>query len=220
MIKVCVFDLDGTLLNTLPTIAHYVNQLLVKYGIEPYEVETYRSFVGDGARSLLHRALDGRGVKDIDFDAFYAEYLRNYDSAPAYLTAPYEGIRELLALLFEKGIRLAVLSNKPDSSIQLLVEEFFPDTFDLIRGARDGVKLKPAPDALLEILESFSATPDECFYVGDGIPDMQIAKAASVRVPVAALWGFTAPEVLLGVGGIGANTPKETAEIFLRSLND
>ena len=217
MIKVCVFDLDGTLLNTLPTIAHYVNTMLVRYGIAPYEVEEYRAFVGNGSRDLLRRALAVRGAKDIDFEAFHAEYVALYDENPSYITVPYEGIYELLALLREKGCRLAVLSNKPDSSIQLLVEEFFPSTFEIVRGAREGAKLKPAPDALLEILRELDATPDECFYVGDGIPDMKIAKAASVRVPVAALWGFTLPEVLLGLGGVGAKTPRDAAEIFLRS---
>ena len=218
MIKACVFDLDGTLLNTLPTIAHYVNTMLVRYGIEPCGLDEIRAYVGFGSRDLLRRALAGRNVKDIDFEAFYDEYLKGYDSAPAYLTAPYEGVYELLALLREKGCRLAVLSNKPDSSIQLLVEKFFPSTFDIVRGAREGVKLKPEPDALFEILESFGVTPDECFYVGDGIPDMQISKAASVGVPVAALWGFTDADALLSIGGIGAETLKDAAEIFLRSL--
>ena len=218
MIKACVFDLDGTLLNTLPTIAHYANRALAREGIAPYKVEDYPAFVGNGSRELLRRALAGRGAEGVDFERFHAEYVQDYDSAPSYMTRPYEGIDELLSLLREKGCRLAVLSNKPDTSIQLLVEEFFPARFDLVRGAREGVPLKPSPDALYDILECLGATPDECFYVGDGIPDMRIAKAAAVRVGVAALWGFTSPDLLLAEGGVGAHTPKEAGEIFLRSL--
>ena len=218
MIKACVFDLDGTLLNTLPTIAHYANRALARYGIAPYKVEDYPAFVGNGSRELLRRALAGREAEGVDFERFHAEYVQDYDSAPSYMTRPYEGIDELLSLLREKGCRLAVLSNKPDTSIQLLVEEFFPARFDLVRGAREGVPLKPSPDALYDVLERLGATPDECFYVGDGIPDMRIVRAASVRVGVAALWGFTSPDLLLAEGGVGAHTPKEAGEIFLRSL--
>lgn len=216
MIKVCVFDLDGTLLNTLPTIAHHVNRTLMRYGIAPYGVEEYRAFVGNGARNLLRRALAGRGVKEIDFEAFYRDYMESYDAAPSHLTVPYEGVRELLSFLKSRGVPLAVLSNKPDSSIQLLIEDFFPDTFDFVRGARAGAPLKPAPDALFEILDTFGATPEECFYVGDGIPDMRLAKNASVSKAVAALWGFTDADELLGEGGIGAGMPYEVKEIFCR----
>lgn len=217
MIKACVFDLDGTLLNTLPTIAHYVNVMLTRYGIAPYETEEYRAFVGNGSRDLLRRALLGREAKVSDFEAFHAEYVKNYDCDPAYLTVPYEGVYELLSLLRARGCRLAVLSNKPDSSIKLLVDRFFPNTFDIVRGAREGIALKPAPDALLDILKAFASSPDECFYVGDGKPDMLLARDAGVAVPVAALWGFTPSEELLHIGGIGAKTPKQAAEIFLQS---
>ena len=215
MIKACVFDLDGTLLNTLPTIAYYVNQMLIRYEIEPYEVEEYRAFVGNGSRDLLRRALAGRGVEKIDFEAFHAEYVAFYDRDPAYLTVPYEGVYELLSLLRARSCRLAVLSNKPDSSIRLLIDRFFPNTFDIVQGAREGVALKPAPDALYAILREFGVTSDECFYMGDGIPDMLLAKASSVSVAVAALWGFTEPSELLNIGGIGAKTPKDAADIFL-----
>ena len=101
MIKACVFDLDGTLLNTLPTIAHYANRALARYGIAPYKVEDYPAFVGNGSRELLRRALAGRGAEGVDFERFHAEYVQDYDSAPSYMTRPYEGIDELLSLLRE-----------------------------------------------------------------------------------------------------------------------
>lgn len=220
MIKVCVFDLDGTLLNTLPTIAHHVNAMLVRYGIAPYEVKDYLAFVGDGSRRLLCRALEGRGVRNVDIEPFHREYVEGYDRASSYLTVPYDGVSEMLATLRAHGCRLAVFSNKPESSVRLLVEEFFPSTFDLVRGARVGeeAKLKPAPDLLFEILDELGASPDECFYLGDGIPDMKLAKNAAVALPVAALWGYTDAERLLHEGGFGAKTPKEAAELFLQSL--
>ena len=191
MIKYCVFDLDGTLLNTITTITHYVNRVLRAEGLKEINEEECKIFVGDGAYKLIERALGSRGVFDTDtvlrvLDAYTHEYHRN----TLYLTEPYDGVLSLLQGLKERGIATAVLSNKPDVAAVLVTDHFFPGMLSLCRGGIDGVPLKPAPDALLSIMEQLGAKRGEVAFIGDTAVDIATAKNAGVALSVGCLWGF------------------------------
>ena len=199
-IKCAVFDLDGTLLNTIKTINHYLNLTLSTYGLGSVSEEDTMRFVGDGATKLIERALDRVGADSSLIDSVYKTYNEAYNSSPYYLTEVYEGIPELLSALKGKGIRLAVLSNKPDFAVKATIGKFLPDTFDIVRGGVDGVPLKPSPDALFEILREFCFTPDETAYIGDSEPDVLAAQNAGIKNGIFVTYGFRTADQLRSVG--------------------
>lgn len=157
-------------------------------------------FVGDGAIKLIERALDRVGADSSLFDSVYKTYNEAYNSSPYYLTEVYEGIPELLSALKGKGIRLAVLSNKPDFAVKATIGKFLPDTFDIVRGGVDGVPLKPSPDALFEILREFGFTPDETAYIGDSEPDVLTAQNAGIKNAIFVTYGFRTADQLIYAG--------------------
>lgn len=199
-IKCAVFDLDGTLLNTARTIQHYLNLTLSKYDLPTVSEADTKRMVGNGARILITRAMGERAADTELYDKVYRDYNEAYDADPYYLTEPYDGIVEMLGRLRAQGITLAVLSNKPDTAVKLAAEHFFPGVFTSVFGARDGVPLKPDPTALFNMLENLGVSPDESAYVGDSEPDVLIAKAASVALPIAVSWGFRSVEQLKNAG--------------------
>lgn len=199
-IKCAVFDLDGTLLNTIKTINYYLNLTLSTYGLGSVSEEDTMRFVGDGATKLIERALDRVGADSSLIDSVYKTYNESYNSSPYYLTQVYDGIPELLSTLKEKGIRLAVLSNKPDFAVKATIGKFLPDTFDIVRGGVDGVPLKPSPDALFEILREFGFTPDETAYIGDSEPDVLTAQNAGIKNGIFVTYGFRTADQLRSVG--------------------
>ena len=199
-IKCAVFDLDGTLLNTLDTIHHYLNLTLEKYNLPLVSLDETRAMVGDGARLLISRAM-GEAAADRElYDAVFRDYNAAYNADPYYLTEPYDGIPQLLERLLGQGITLAVLSNKPDTAVKLAVEHFFPSTFAAVQGGIDGIPLKPDPTALLNMLSALGFTPDETAYIGDSEPDVLTAKNAGVAFPIAVTWGFRTAEQLVSAG--------------------
>ena len=201
MIKYAVFDLDGTLLDTITTITYYVNLVLRREGIREISEEECKYFVGNGARLLIERSLNSRGIYDEErISRVLSEYNREYNSDTLYLTKPYDKIPELLTALREKGVGLAVLSNKPDYATVNIIPAFFPSTFEVVHGGRDGVALKPSPDGVFEICRELSASPDEIIYVGDTGVDMQTGKAANAKITVGVLWGFRKKEELVESG--------------------
>ena len=190
MIKACIFDLDGTLLNTLSTIGGYLNRVLEEEGISPFPLERYKTFVGNGARTLVRRALEAADALTEEREArVFARYTRLYDSAPNAGTAPYEGVMALLTALKERGVKVAVLSNKPDFATRSVVESFFGDLVAVAHGGREGIPLKPAPDGALALLEELSVTAEECLYVGDTGVDMDTAREAGL-FGIGVTWGF------------------------------
>ncbi|MBO5101587.1 MAG: HAD family hydrolase [Clostridia bacterium] len=201
MIKCAMFDLDGTLINTLPTITHYVNATLTKNGFEGISLEDCRLFVGNGARNLIERALSfvGADVPRV-FDKVFRDYNAAYDSAPNYLATPYEGILELVDALFECDVRLAVLSNKPDLPTRLTVREFFGDRFAYVRGGIPGEPLKPDPTVPLKMLSELCVSPEECAYIGDSEVDALTGINMRAGLRISCLWGFrTKEEILHGI---------------------
>ena len=215
-IKCAVFDLDGTLLNTLKTINYYLNTTLERHSLSPIPEGKCREFVGDGAVKLISRTLDYLGVKDEGiFKSVFDDYNRAYDADPYYLTEHYEGVKELLLAMKKEGIVLAVLSNKPDFATRAAVNHFFPNTFDAAFGAREGIALKPDPRALLSMLESLSVTPEQVAYIGDSEPDVLTGQNSGVALPISVTWGFRTKSQLLSVGAsIFAHSPDEILSII------
>lgn len=215
MIKGCLFDLDGTLLNTLTTIAYHANNTLKKYGLPTYEVDDYRRFVGYGARILVERTLRGVHADMSILEQFLVDYVDAYDSEPFVLTEPYAGIPEMLAELHAGGCRLAILSNKPTSSVRLLAEKFFTVPFTHIEGApEDKNHLKPSPFCANQIIAEWGIQKDECFFLGDSVVDVQLAQNAEIPYGFAALWGFNPKQDLLLAGGIPAECPRVVLDYF------
>ncbi len=201
MIKCCIFDLDGTLLSTLETIRYYVNRTLTKYGYTPITEDECRSFVGAGARVLMTKAFNSRGdLPKEDFERALSEYMADYDSDPYYLTEKYEGIDELINELKSRGIKLAVLSNKPDFATKSAVRHFFDDSFSVVYGGREGIALKPSPEGCLEILSELSSLPSECAYIGDSDVDVITGKNMKAALNVSVSWGFRTKEELEAAG--------------------
>ena len=198
MKKLYIFDLDGTLMNTLHTISGYANRALAEAGLQTFPEERYKYFVGEGARVLIERTLVAQNAYD---EALHAKVFRRYnelyDGAPYENSAPYEGIPQMLDALAEKGIAVAVLSNKPDFATRAVVSHFFPHySFAAVHGAREGVALKPAPDGVRLILEELGGIdPSEALYIGDTATDMKTGKAAGIET-VGVTWGFRDAEEL------------------------
>ena len=190
MIRTCLFDLDGTLLNTIKTIAYYGNYALQKHGYSTFFPERYKTFVGDGARTLVRRMLIANGVEDDEiFERVYATYIAAYDATPLYLTEPYDGILTLLTELRSKGVLVGVISNKQDAATAPTVLYFFRGYVDFIRGALEGVPLKPSPESVFDAMAYLRAEKETTLFIGDTSVDVKTGKNAGVRT-VGCLWGF------------------------------
>jgi phosphoglycolate phosphatase len=198
--KAVLFDLDGTLLDTIEDLTDSMNAALAELGMPPRTVEQCRHFVGDGARKYAERALPPAARDEQTVDRLVEAARRHYDRRWAEKTRPYEGIPELLGELARRRLALAVLSNKPDAVTRRMVRVMLPGApFAEVRGATDGVPLKPDPAAAVAIAERLDTPPEQFLYVGDTGTDMQTAAAAGMR-PVGVLWGFRDADELTGNG--------------------
>lgn len=217
MIKCCIFDLDGTLLDTISTITHYVNRTLLKYGLTPLSEDECKKIVGDGAALLIERAFHLCGVynKDIINEALLY-YKPDYDSDPLYLTVPFDGISEMLSALKRSGIRLAVLSNKPNTAVLEIINHFFPNVFDSISGGKDGIPLKPDPAASIAIARELGISPSECAFIGDTGVDMKTGVNMGAALKIGVPWGFRSREdIAAGGADVIAETPDMVAKEVL-----
>ena len=197
--KLIIFDLDGTLVNSLDDLAAAANHALKKYGYPSHDTEKYRYFVGDGVPKLIERALPEEKRSDdvilkvkSDFDNYYKEHYSDF-------TQQYEVIPELIRKLKEEGYMLAVASNKPDEFTQIIVERLFGNIFDLVVGKRPDTEKKPAPDIIFKIIEELSCSAEETVMIGDSNVDIFTAKNAGIR-SVGCLWGFRTAEELKSAG--------------------
>ncbi|MBO5165501.1 MAG: HAD family hydrolase [Lachnospiraceae bacterium] len=201
MKKAVVFDLDGTLTDTIASIKISADKAVGKYGFGPFSEEQYKYFVGDGAATLIERCLEAGGDKEQKyFEGAFKEYQKVFEEYCMYKVEPYAGIRELLAALKERGIRLAVLSNKPHERTKEVICTIFGDEcFDEVRGQMDGVPKKPSPEGVFKILEELSLNAEDILYMGDTGTDMQTGKSAGAFT-IGALWGFRQKEELIENG--------------------
>jgi phosphoglycolate phosphatase len=213
--KGVLFDLDGTLLDTLADLSDAMNRVLGQMGVPTHSTEEYRSLVGNGALMLVRRALpqDPRDDALVHscLDAFLQEYGRN----SIVRTRPYEGIPEMLDALTERGFLLAILSNKPHEITKRCVSELLSQwTFDAVIGQREDVPLKPDPTAALRISKQLQVAPAEFVYLGDSGVDMETARAAGM-FPVGVLWGFRSQAELLKAGArVLIREPAELLDIL------
>lgn len=193
MYKCCVFDLDGTLVNSIYAIQKSVNETLKAYKLGPITVEDTKIFVGDGYKKLVERALAACGDKELThYEEAVDRYAEIFKDCCMYRVEAYDGIPQLLEFLKSHGLKVAVLSNKPHPRTIDNVEGVFgKGYFDRVYGEREdmGIRRKPAPDGVWSILEEFGATPKECLYFGDTNTDMETGKQAGVDT-VGVTWGF------------------------------
>jgi phosphoglycolate phosphatase len=216
--RAILFDLDGTLLNTLEDIGNAVNRTLSAQGFPTHVIDAYRFFVGDGEVRLVTRALpeDRRDDETIRscLEAYRADYNRNWDVK----TKPYDGVAEMLDALTARGLKRAVLSNKPHELTQRCVTTLLPNWgFDVILGQRDGVPLKPDPTAALEVVHTLDIPPADFLCLGDTAVDIQMAITAGM-LPVGVLWGFRTEEELRTSGAeVLIERPLEILEILTDS---
>lgn len=191
MKKAVIFDLDGTLSDSLASIKYCADKAVEPYGIGPFSPDQYRYFVGDGAANLIRRCLAAGGDEQlVYFDRAFALYQKIFQEHCMYQVRPYPGIVELLAVLKEKGVKIAVLSNKPHAETVSVIEALFgKGYFDVIQGQTEDVAIKPSPEGVFLILKQLSLEPDEILYVGDTGTDMRTGKGAGAYT-VGVLWGF------------------------------
>ena len=208
MFQSVIFDLDGTILNTLEDLANAGNWICRQRGWPEHTVEGYRQLVGTGMRNLL-RLLDPMGDSDPQLDKALAEYMDYYGQHSLEKTAPYPGIPALLAELKSRGMKLAVYSNKGDRFCAEIVEHFFPGVFDVIRGKVDGVPVKPDPAGLQLVLDALGAERETTLYVGDSNVDMETARNGGL-VSCGVTWGFRGRRELQEAGAVHlADTAEE-----------
>jgi len=185
-----IFDLDGTLIDSLADIAEAVNRMLDEHGYPRAPLSAFPRYIGDGVRTLVTRALPADVLSKEDIEARVADYQRHYADTWHDETRPYAGMLETLQELNSRGLKLAVLSNKPDQFTKLCCSHFFPGVpFAPVLGARAGVPRKPDPHSALEICRELHARPQDCAFVGDSGIDMATAVNAGM-LPVGVRWGF------------------------------
>ena len=199
--KACIFDLDGTLTNTLESMTYSVNLTLKEMGLSQITKDQCRMFVGNGARVLIEESMKVSGdPKASRIEEGMKIYGRIFDQNCTYHVTPYEGIPEMLKALKDRGIHLAVLSNKPDRQTVKVVKEIFGDNiFDYAQGQKDGIRRKPAPDGVWYLMEQMQVSKEECLYIGDSEVDLATGKAAGMKT-ILVSWGFRGREALLEDG--------------------
>ena len=212
--KAVIFDLDGTLVDSLADLSDSVNLMLESYGFPTHEMEQYRYFVGNGSKKLMERTLPRDKAASAEFvEEALVKYKAIYKERLLEKTRPYNGVRELLAELKSRGIPLAVCTNKHNDAALTIVKILFaPGTFEEVLGDRPGFPKKPNPATPLEIASHLGVKPDEVAYLGDTSVDMETAVHAGF-LPVGVLWGFRPEKELIESGAkILLKKPSELLE--------
>ncbi len=215
MYKLCVFDMDGTFVNSIGDIADAMNRSLVAMGYKTYPEEDYCRMVGDGMRVLCERALPNDDKDELEklISLYKEDYLNNC----CVRTAPYDGMVDLIYDLKRNGIKSAILSNKPHEQVMEISEKIFEkDLFDEIIGNSDRFPTKPAPDSLYYIMDKYNAMNNETVYIGDSDVDMILGKKAGVYT-IGAAWGFRGEQELLNAGADDiAHNAEELCSLILK----
>ena len=211
--KLAIFDLDGTLLETLEDLHDSTNHALVSQGLPPRTLDEVRRFVGNGIHKLIERAVpEGSSSETVEqvfeeFKTWYAVHCNDKTSA-------YDGIKEMLLALGKAGVRTAVVSNKADFGVQTLCKTYFSGLLDVAVGQREGIRLKPAPDSVNEVLRLLEIRREDAVYIGDSDVDIDTARNAGMDC-ISVTWGFRRREFLLEQGAvILADKPENLEEII------
>ena len=196
--KLAIFDMDGTILDTLEDLSASLNYALRLSGFEERTLAEVRSFVGNGIRKLVERGVPA-GTSEAEIDRVFADFSAHYKLHCADKTKPYDGIRELLLELRSRGMKIAVVSNKADFAVQELCRQYFEQIFDAAVGEQNVVRKKPAPDSVNTVLEKLEICRTNAVYIGDSEVDIETAKNAQMDC-IAVDWGFRDREYLKNVG--------------------
>lgn len=196
--QLVIFDLDGTLLDTLDDLTDAVNWALAQEGMPLRTREEVRAFVGNGIRNLIERAVPV-GADPARTDRVFDGFKEHYAEHCADKTCPYPGVLQLLVRLRAQGIRIAVVSNKADFAVQALCRDYFPDLVDCVVGERAGIPKKPAPDSVNEVLRTLDMAREQAIYIGDS--EVDVATARNARMDgIFVLWGFRGKQALEQAG--------------------
>lgn len=214
-----IFDLDGTLLDSLADLGDAMNVVLENAHLSVHPMEAYRYFVGEGIERLVYKALPEALRQGPDFSRYVTSMREEYARRWVNKTRPYPGIENLLTGLSEKKVRMAILSNKPHGPTRTIVDQLLNAwNFQLVYGARPQMPKKPDPAAALEIAERFSVLPRQCLFVGDTSIDMATAAAAGM-FSVGVLWGFRPAEELIAAGArLLIRNPEDLLALSLTGL--
>ena len=211
--KAVLFDMDGTTLNTLGDLTDAVNHTMRTFGLPELDENRCAHLLGNGARHLIRGAVP-ENITGEEFEKTLAFYVDYYDSHCRIKTAPYDGVIDAMNALKTQGIRMAVISNKPDGAVQQLSEEFFTGLLDISVGESERVRRKPNPDAVLWSISSLGLEKQDCVYVGDTEVDLKTAENAGID-SIAVTWGFRSVEELQAAG---AKTIVSSASELLEKL--
>ncbi len=212
--KLAVFDMDGTILDTLKDMTDSLNHVMREYGLPEHSISEVRMFVGNGIHKLIERAVpEGTSVEMVE--KAFNSYVPYYEKHCADATRPYDGITELLRALRDEGVLTAVVSNKKDIAVQALVKEYFDGLFDESVGEREGIRIKPAPDSVLQVLKELQVEKGDAVYIGDSDVDLQTALNAGLDA-IAVTWGFRDREFLIEHGAsVFADNPRDLLDYLL-----
>lgn len=226
-IKLVIFDMDGTILDTLEDLTDSTNYALKKNGLKERSIDEVSSFVGNGIRKLIERAvgsvrednnIDGSVDDNIDtgiIDKVFEDFKEYYAKNCAIKTKPYDGIIEIVKELKEKGIYTAVVSNKADFAVQSLCVDYFDNIFDYAVGEKEGIKCKPCPDGVMDVLNRFGIEKENAVYVGDSDVDFMTAKNSGLEF-IGVTYGFRTREFLENLGSRNlADSPREILKFIL-----
>ena len=211
--KAVIFDLDGTLVNSIKDIADAMNVVLQKRNYPTYDYDTYKTFVGSGVKSLVIKALPKNKTSTTEVNLCLNDMMQVYSACCTNKTEPYQGILELLDTLHNKGLKLAILSNKEDGLTKKVASALLPEYITPVLGLKDEALKKPNPEVLLQLCETLNVNPEEAIYVGDTDVDILVAKNANMCA-FGVSWGFRDPQELIAQGAdFILQTPKNLFEL-------
>lgn len=211
-----IFDLDGTLLNTLEDLADSVNYVLKENNFPLRTLEEVRCFVGNGIRNLIERSVPQKTPIEI-IDKVHQEFITYYKTHCMEKTKPYDGILPLLNNLKKSGCKTAVVSNKANYAVQILCEKYFNNLLDISFGEQEGIPKKPAPDLVYKVLQTLHINPENAVYIGDSDVDIITARNTNMD-EIIVNWGFRDTEFLKNHGAkIIVSSPEEIEEIILKN---
>ncbi|HBG26306.1 MAG: hypothetical protein A2Y10_01910 [Planctomycetes bacterium GWF2_41_51] len=213
--KAVIFDLDGTLVNSLQDLADATNFALHFYDQQVHSTEAFMKMIGDGTRTLISRAL--AGDKQELIEQVLVKMREKYIEICLDKSLPYKGFENVLPALKKQGIKMAVLTNKDQKMSEKVVRHFFPDMFEIVKGGNNGAPVKPEPTAALQILDKLGVKPNEAVFVGDSNVDIKTAKAANMK-SIGVSWGFRGEAELREAGAdFISNEPSELIKLIVNS---